>query len=61
MEDIRELICLGHKISEVKTGLGKKLQTYNRIKKDKAIPLQPWRGPRGSRNLRLPDLKTIGT
>jgi len=28
--------------------------------KGKAIPLQAWRGPEGSRRLRLPDLKTIG-
>jgi len=29
--------------------------------KGKAIPLQAWRGPEGSRSLRLPDFKTIGT
>jgi len=29
--------------------------------KGKAIPLQAWAGPKGSRRLRLPDLKTIGT
>jgi hypothetical protein len=27
----------------------------------KAIPLQPLTGPEGSRRLRLPDFKTIGT
>ena len=27
----------------------------------KAIPLQFWTGPEGSRKLRLPDFKTIGT
>jgi hypothetical protein len=27
----------------------------------KAIPLQAWTGPEGSRKLRLPDFKTIGT
>ena len=27
----------------------------------KAIPLQSWAGPEGSRRLRLPDFKTIGT
>ena len=31
------------------------------IKKGKAIPLQAWTGPEGSRRLRLPDFKTIGT
>jgi hypothetical protein len=27
--------------------------------KGKAIPLQAWRGPEGSRRLRVPDFKTI--
>jgi hypothetical protein len=27
----------------------------------KAIPLQAWIGPDGSRRLRLPDFRTIGT
>jgi hypothetical protein len=31
------------------------------IKKVKAIPLQAWTGPEGSRRLGLPDFKTIGT
>jgi hypothetical protein len=30
-------------------------------KKGKAIPLQAFTGPEGSRRLRLPDFKTIGT
>jgi hypothetical protein len=30
-------------------------------KKSKAIPLQAWTGPEGSRRLRLTDFKTIGT
>ena len=29
--------------------------------KGKALPLQVWTGPEGSRRLRLPDFKTIGT
>jgi hypothetical protein len=29
--------------------------------KGKAIPLQAWTNPKGSRRLRLPDFKTIGT
>jgi hypothetical protein len=28
--------------------------------KGKAIPLQAWTGPEGSRRLRLPDFKAIG-
>jgi hypothetical protein len=31
------------------------------IYKGEAIPLQAWAGPEGSRKIRLPDLKTIGT
>jgi len=31
------------------------------IYKGKAIPFQAWTGPEGSRRLRLPDFKTIGT
>jgi hypothetical protein len=29
--------------------------------KGKAIPLQAWTGPEGSRRMRLPHFKTIGT
>jgi hypothetical protein len=29
--------------------------------KGKAIPLQAWRGPEGSRRVRLPDFMTLGT
>jgi hypothetical protein len=29
--------------------------------KGKAVPLQPWTGPEGSRGLRRQDFKTIGT
>jgi len=29
--------------------------------KGKAIPLQAWTAPEGSRRLRLPDFKTFGT
>jgi hypothetical protein len=32
-----------------------------KCKKSKAIPLQTWTGPEGSRRLRLPDFKSIGT
>ena len=32
-----------------------------RAPKGKAIPLQAWTGPEGSRRLRLQDLKTVGT
>jgi hypothetical protein len=39
-------------------------RTYNDQKsyiKGKAIPLQAWTGPEGSRRLRLPDFKAVGT
>jgi hypothetical protein len=29
--------------------------------KGKAVPLQAWTGPEGSRRLRLPDFRTVGT
>jgi len=32
-----------------------------KIFKGKAIPLQAWTGPEGSRRFRIPDFKTIGT
>jgi hypothetical protein len=35
--------------------------TVVKIKNGKAIPLQAWTGPEGSKRLRLPDFKTIGT
>jgi hypothetical protein len=31
------------------------------VKAGKAVPLQAWTGPEGSRRLRLPEFKTIGT
>jgi hypothetical protein len=38
---------------EIRYGVTKKV--------GKAIPLQAWRGPEGSRRLRLSDFKTVGT
>ena len=35
------------------------LSSYKYMIKQKAIPLQAWTGPEGSRRLRLPDFKTI--
>jgi len=34
---------------------------FEALIKGKAIPLQAWTGPEGSRRLRLPDFKTVGT
>jgi len=34
---------------------------YFGLGKGKATPLQAWTGPEGSRRLRFPDFKTIGT
>jgi hypothetical protein len=31
------------------------------VSKGKTTPLQAWTGPEGSRRLRLPDFKTVGT
>jgi hypothetical protein len=45
--------------------LGKKsngcMATHMIKGKGKAIPLQAWTGPEGSRRMRLPDFKTFGT
>jgi hypothetical protein len=38
-----------------------KLGGLTRNNKNKAIPLQVWTGPVGSRRLRISDFKTIGT
>jgi len=38
-----------------------KIATELNYVKGKAIPLQAWAGPEGSRRLRLPYFKTIGT
>ena len=35
--------------------------SYKGKGKGKAIPLQAWTGPEGSRRLRLPDFKTVDT
>ena len=36
-------------------------QPLTELSEGKAIPLQTWTGPEGSRRLRFPDFKTIGT
>jgi len=42
-------------------GLSCLLTNAMNVHKRKAIPLQAWTGPEGSRSLRLPDFKTIST
>jgi hypothetical protein len=50
------------RLKNVRKNTYKSYLRYCRTKcKGKAIPLQPWTGPEGSRRLRLPDFKTIGT
>jgi hypothetical protein len=36
------------------------MEMANKVR-DKSIPLQAWTGLEGSRRLRIPDFKTIGT
>jgi hypothetical protein len=44
------------------TVANKEIDDYSRkYGKGKAILLQAWTGPEGSRRLRLPDFKTVGT
>ena len=38
-----------------------RLDRLKKKEKDKAVPLQAWTSPEGSRRLRLPDFKTVGT
>ena len=38
-----------------------KVDIFNEVKRGKAVPLQAWTGPEGSRKLRLPDFKTVDT
>jgi len=38
-----------------------KVYWYSSIVKGKAIPLQAWTGPKGSKRVRFPDFKTIVT
>jgi len=52
------LTTLTHSLSKLNTI---SLQNTFNTGKGKAIPLQAWIGPEGSRRLRLPDFKTIGT
>jgi hypothetical protein len=52
--------CLGVELHMAKSGQG--LGPHSNVAvKGKAIPLQAWTDPEGSRRLRLPDFKTIGT
>ena len=46
------------KMGSMWTNGGKNTVSRN---KGKAVPLQAWTGREGSRRLRLPDFKTIGT
>jgi hypothetical protein len=45
---------------QVRTGIFRDKTTFSLVK-CKATPVQSWTGPEGSRRLRLPDFKTIGT
>jgi hypothetical protein len=61
-DDLTFTLCLvqiDHVIQNLKWD--KNIQRIMVIKRGKAITLQAWTGPEGSRKLRLPDLKTIGT
>jgi len=40
---------------------GSSIGVDNEKESEKAIPLQSWTGPEGSRRFRLPDFKTVGT
>jgi hypothetical protein len=48
-------------IEKIKTPISSSVPLYTSKGKGKAIPLQVLTGAEGSRRLRLPDFKTIGT
>jgi hypothetical protein len=48
-------------ISRIRVNKPRVVIQYDCDVKGKAIPLQAWRGPLGSRRVRLPDFKTVGT
>ena len=67
---VNETVCSetsAHKIQTPENHPKERIQqfisylVYRYKGKGKAIPLQAWTGPEGSRRLRLPDFKTIGT
>jgi hypothetical protein len=37
------------------------LKVKEEREKGKAVPVQTWKSPEGSRRIRLPDFKTVGT
>jgi hypothetical protein len=53
-------VCMLIHFQTTKQGFYETVGLFKPIK-CKAIPLHAWTGPEGSRRLRLPDFKTIGT
>jgi hypothetical protein len=61
-EDGNVVVCLILCISMKRYLLHEGTNISSRFKgKGKAIPLQAWAGPKGSRRLRLPDFKAVNT
>ena len=56
---LRNMVCFGYVIANALSEGDNKLK--KNVKKGTAIPLQVWTGPEGSRSLRLPDCKAVGT
>jgi hypothetical protein len=52
------LVCEGLKTTQKMICCIQLVMLYS--KKGRAIPLQAWTDPEGSRRLRLPDFKTLG-
>ena len=53
-EMIKNLLQLGFEVASVST-----IDILYYTKKGKAVPLQAWSGPEGSRKLRFPDFMTM--
>ena len=59
--DMKILRLVSHNFTTAVPTHLKKLIAIIKKLKGKVIPLQAWTGPDGSRRLRLPDFKTVGT
>jgi len=59
---VSDCICKEISVSAPEDGeiiMPKQLTAMKKSKKDKAVPLQAWSGPEGSRKLMFPDYETI--
>jgi len=56
--EIKQYMCVVYR--NVKSIQISKSSLNAKVTKGKAVPLQAWTGPQGSRQLRFPDFRTVG-